>query len=122
MIEKQPQILLSAQAFLNAATSGPSSEHMIAGLVSIERPCSAYSGNTTRSMLGMLRRALAVMATMRWVWVARSSVVTTFGSCNCTSPITTPFGVLFNPPSAFIVALPSFGDAQFAGHVAHRLL
>ena len=53
-------------------------------------------------MVGMLRRALAVMATIRCVWAARSSVVTTFGSCNCTSPITTPFGVLFNPPSALI--------------------
>jgi hypothetical protein len=44
---------------------GPSSEHMIAGLVSMERPCSAYSGNTTRSMVGILRRALPTMATMR---------------------------------------------------------
>ena len=80
MMEKQPQMLLSMQACLNAATSGPSSEHMMAGLVSIDRPCRAYSGNTTRSMVGMLRRALPTMATMRRVWAARSSGVLTTGS------------------------------------------
>ena len=32
MREKQPQIALSRQACLKAATSGPSSEHMIAGI------------------------------------------------------------------------------------------
>src|SRR5882672_3388627 len=121
MIEKQPQIRLSTQASLNAATSGPSSAHMIAGLVSMDRPWSAYSGNTTRSMVGRLRRALPTMATMRWVWAARWSGVATTGSCNCTTPITTPFGVLFKPPSALIEALPSFGDTEFARNVAHRL-
>lgn len=40
-------------------TSGPSSVHMISGLVSIDRPCSAYSGNTTRSMVCWLVAGLA---------------------------------------------------------------
>ena len=44
MMEKQPQILLSTQAFRNAVTSGPSRRHMISGLVSIDRPCREYSG------------------------------------------------------------------------------
>src|SRR5712671_8157777 len=59
MIEKQPQILLSMQAFLNAATSGPSSWHMMSGLVSIDRPCREYSGNTTRSMVPQIAARLA---------------------------------------------------------------
>ncbi len=79
---------------------------MIAGLVSMDRPWSAYSGNTTRSMVGRLRRALPTMATMRWVWAASWSGVATTGSCNCTTPITTPFGVLFKPPSALILSPP----------------
>src|SRR5216683_2758034 len=95
---------------------------MIAGLVSIDRPWRAYSGNTTRSMVGRLRRALPTMATMRWVWSASSPGVATTGSCSCTTPMTTPFGVLFKPPSALIGALPSFGDTEFARHVTHRLL
>jgi len=94
------------QACLNAATSGPSIVHMISGLISIDRPCSAYSGKTTRSMVPMLRRALAVISTMRAVWAARSSGVSTTGSLSCTSPITTPFGDLFKPPSPFIAASP----------------
>ena len=61
MMEKQPQILLSMQAFWNAATSGPSRRHIIAGLVSIDRPCREYSGNTTGSMVPRLRRALPTM-------------------------------------------------------------
>src|SRR5258708_35078379 len=61
MIEKQPQMRCSAQACLNAATSGPSSEHMMAGSVLIGRPCSAYSGNTTRSIVGMLRRGVSAI-------------------------------------------------------------
>ena len=64
MIEKQPQILLSRQACLNAAISGPSSEHMIAGFMSIDSPCSEYSGKTTRSIVAMLRRALPTIATI----------------------------------------------------------
>ena len=62
MMEKQPQMLLSTQACRNAATSGPSSRHMISGLVSIDSPCSEYSGNTTRSMVARLRRALPTMS------------------------------------------------------------
>ena len=90
------------QAFLNAATSGPSRRHMIEGFVSIDRPCSEYSGNTTRSMVERLRRALPTMATILSVWRARSSLVTTTGNCNCTSPITTPSGDLLRPPSPFM--------------------
>src|SRR6266446_3454412 len=129
MIEKQPQIFWSAHACLNAAISGPSSEHMMAGLVSIDRPCSAYSGNTTRSMVGMLRRALPTISTMRRVCAASCSGVLTFGSCSCTRPMTTPLGVLFSPPSALMVCLLgcllvclSFGDAQLARDVAQRML
>ena len=59
MIEKQPQIRCSTQAALNAATSGPSSVHMSSGAVFIDRPCSAYSGNTTRSIVGMVAARLA---------------------------------------------------------------
>src|SRR5271155_2510897 len=73
-------------------------------------------------MVGMLRRALPTMATMRWACQARSSGVATTGSCNCTRPITTPFGVLFKPPSPLILATRSFGDAQLARDLAHRLL
>src|SRR6185369_4695842 len=113
MIEKQPQILFSTQARLNAATSGPSSRHMMSGLVSIDRPCSAYSGNTTRSMVDRLRRALPTIARIFSVCRARSSGVFTTGSCNCTIPITTPLGDLFSPPSPLIGGL--FDDAQFAG-------
>src|SRR5882672_3959724 len=125
MIEKQPQMRCCTQAARKAATSGPSSEHMIAGSMLIDRPCSAYSGNTTRSMVGMLRRALPTMSTMRCVCAANSSGVATVGSCSWTSPITTPLGVLFNPPSALIfrhLRSALFGDAQLARHVTHRLL
>src|ERR1043166_6339160 len=93
---------LSVQAWRNAATSGPSTEHMIAGLVSMERPCSAYSGNTTRSMVGMLRRALLTMATMVSVCLARSVGVATVGSCSWTRPMTTPLGDLLRPPNPFM--------------------
>ena len=44
MIEKQPQILFVRQACRKAATSGPSMRHMISGFMSIDSPCSAYSG------------------------------------------------------------------------------
>jgi hypothetical protein len=80
MIEKQPQMLLAMQACLKAATSGPSSVHMMAGEVSIDRPCSEYSGNTTRSMVDWLRRALATSSQMRAVCDARSAGVLTTGS------------------------------------------
>src|SRR3989454_4031363 len=118
MIEKQPQIFSLAHAVLNAATSGPSSRHMISGLVSIERPCSEYSGKTTRSIVGMPFRALVTKAQILFACAARSAFVTTTGSCDCTSPITTPSGDLFSPPSPLIALLPltlrSFGHAQFA--------
>ena len=86
MIEKQPQILLSTQARWNAATSGPSSRHMISGLVSIDRPCSEYSGNTTRSMVAMLRRALPTIAQIRSVCAPDPSGVTTTGSLQLHQP------------------------------------
>src|ERR1700686_3089297 len=121
MSEKQPQMRCWAQACLNAATSGPSSEHMMAGSVLIDSPCRAYSGNTTRSMVGMLRRALPTMSTMRRVCAASWSGVATTGSWSWTSPITRPLGVLFNPPSALLMSR-SFRDAQLARHVAHRAL
>ena len=79
---------------------------MIAGLVSIDSPCSEYSGNTTRSIVGMLRRALPTSAQMRSHCVSRSAPLFTTGSCSCTSPITTPFGDLFSPPSPLIASLP----------------
>ena len=101
MMEKQPQIRLSTQACLKAATSGPSIRHMIAGLMSIDRPCSAYSGNTTRSIVPRFRRALPTISTMTLVWAARSSGVTTVGNWSCTRPRTTPCSDLFNPPRPF---------------------
>src|SRR3981081_650825 len=126
MMEKQPQIRFSMQAFLNAVTSGPSRRHMIAGFVSIDRPCKAYSGNTTRSMPGILRRAFATIAQMRSVCSARSCGVRTTGSCSCTMPSTTPFGDLFNPPSPLIRDSPgrvidrSAVDARLAGRARQR--
>src|ERR1700690_631680 len=128
-MEKQPQIRLSRQACLNAAISGPSSEHMIAGFISIDRPCREYSGKTTRSVVAMLRRALPTVATIFFVCAARSAGVTTTGNCNCTTPTTTPFGDLLRPPSPFIApalvprsAGRLFRHRQFAGHVARRVL
>src|SRR2546422_2643412 len=76
MIEKQPQIFSLAHAVLNAATSGPSSRHMMSGLVSIERPCSEYSGKTTRSIVGMPFRALVTKAQILFACAARSAFVT----------------------------------------------
>jgi hypothetical protein len=52
IIEKHPQMLFSRQAAANAAVSGPPTSHMIAGSVLIDSPCRAYSGNTTRSIVG----------------------------------------------------------------------
>src|SRR5580693_4914478 len=128
-MEKQPQIRLSRQACLNAAISGPSSEHMISGFMSIDRPCKEYSGKTTRSIVAMLRRALPTVATIFCVCAARSAGVTTTGNCNCTTPTTTPFGDLLRPPSPFIPpplaprsAGRLFRHRQFAGHVARRAL
>ena len=85
MMEKHPQMLLSTHALRNAAISGPSSEHMIAGFVSIDRPWREYSGNTTRSIVGKFRRALATKSTIHWVCTARSVGVTTLGSWSCTT-------------------------------------
>ena len=103
MMEKQPQILCSLHAALNLATSGPSSEHMIASSVAIERPCSEYSGNTTRSIVPRLRRAFPTISTMRSVCLRSSSGVETTGSCSCTTPITTPLGDLLSPPSPLLM-------------------
>src|SRR5215472_6439351 len=58
MMEKQPQMRLSMQACRKLAISGPSSRDINSGLVSIDSPCSEYSGKTTRSMVGMPLRAL----------------------------------------------------------------
>jgi hypothetical protein len=80
--EKQPQMWLSRQAWRNAETSGPSSEHMICGLVSIDRPCSAYSGKMTSSIAGTPRLALPTMATIVCVCRARSAGVATTGNCS----------------------------------------
>src|SRR5271166_861304 len=102
MIEKHPQMRLSTQACLKQPTSGPSSVHMMSGLVSMLSPCSAYSGNTTRSMVERLRRAFATTRQIRSACLARSSLVTTEGFCSCTKPITTPSGDLFRPPSPLI--------------------
>src|SRR6202453_34724 len=128
-MEKQPQIRLSRQACLNAAISGPSSEHMIAGFMSIDRPCREYSGKTTRSIVAMLRRALPTVAAIFRACAARSAGVTTTGNCNCTTPTTTPFGDLLRPPSPFIAPPfvprsvgPLLRHRQFAGHVARRVL
>ena len=87
MMEKQPQMRCWAQASRKAATSGPSMRHMMAGSVFIDRPCNAYSGKTTRSMVPMLARALATIATMRSVWAASCAGVATTGNWSCTSPI-----------------------------------
>src|SRR5258706_1238086 len=122
--EKHPHTLCSAHAVLNAATSGPSSVHMIAGLVSIDRPCSAYSGNTTRSRVGMPRLAVATCAQIRAVWRLRSSRVATTGSCSCTIPSTTPLGVLLRPPRPLMVRLPrsqSFLYRQLAARACELL-
>ncbi len=78
---------------------------MISGLVSIDRPWSEYSGNTTRSMVGMPLRALVTMAEILFVCAARSAFVATTGSWSCTNPMTTPSGDLFNPPSP-VMGLP----------------
>src|SRR5262245_51875482 len=103
MIEKQPQIRCVAHAAWNAATSGPSSVHMMAGFVSIDSPCNAYSGKTTRSIVGMPSRAFATIRQIFSVCRARSSGVATTGNWSCTSPITTPLGDLFRPPSPLTV-------------------
>ena len=39
---------------------------------------------------------------MRAVWRARSAGVLTTGNCACTSPITTPLGLLLRPPNPFM--------------------
>src|SRR6185503_16895449 len=102
MIEKQPQILCSTHAALKAATSGPSSDTISSGAVLIDRPCSAYSGNTTRSIVLRLRLALPTRSQMRLVCAASCTGVSTTGSCSCTSPTTTPLLDLCRPPSPLI--------------------
>ena len=72
MMEKQPQIRLSMQACRKLATSGPSSRDINSGLVSIDSPCSEYSGNTTRSMVGVPLRAFCTIAQIFLVCAARS--------------------------------------------------
>jgi len=57
-------------------------------------------------MPALLRRALPTIATIRSACAASCTGVSTTGSCSCTSPITTPFGDLFNPPSPLMVRLP----------------
>ena len=74
----------------------------------MDSPCSAYSGNTTRSMLGMFRRALATMSQILRVCAARSAGVLVTGSCSCTRPITTPFGDLFSPPNPLMANLQNY--------------
>src|ERR1700722_757273 len=115
MIEKHPQTRSRAQAALNAATSGPSTRHMIEGLVSIDRPCSAYSGKTTRSSVGMPFFAFVTMATIFCTCARRSTGVATTGSCSCTSPMTTPRGDLFNPPSPLMASLRCWYAERYAG-------
>ena len=78
---------------------------MSVGSVLIESPCSEYSGNTTRSMPGRLRRAFATMPTIRSVWAASSAGVVTVGSCSCTIPITTPAGDLLSPPRPLMAGM-----------------
>ncbi len=102
MIEKQPQMRFSEHAFLKLATSGPSSRDIRSALVSMDRPCSEYSGKTTRSMVVIPLRAFATMAQIFCVCAARSLLLAIVGSCSCTSPMTTPSGALFNPPSPLI--------------------
>src|ERR1700722_10712266 len=129
MMEKQPQMRLSRHACLNAAISAPSSEHMISGFMSIDSPCSEYSGKTTRSIVAMLRRALPTVATIFCVCAARSAGVATTGNSDSTPPTSTPFGDLLRPPSPFIApplvprsAGRLLRHRQFAGHVPRRVL
>ncbi|RMU60276.1 hypothetical protein ALP29_201144 [Pseudomonas syringae pv. avii] len=70
---------------------------MICGAVLIDRPCREYSGNTIRSMPGVLRRALATMRTTFCVCAHNASRVWGSGSASCARPITTPLGDLFKP-------------------------
>src|ERR1700691_91537 len=115
MMEKQPQMPFSRQACLNAAISSPSSEHMIAGFISIDRPCREYSGKTTRSIVAILRRALPTVAAIFRACAARSAGVALIGDCNCTTPTTTPFGDLLRPPRPFIaLSFPDPPAAYFA--------
>ncbi len=82
MMEKQPQMRLSVQAFLKLATSGPSSRDINSALVSIERPCSEYSGKTTRSIVDMFLRAFCTIAQIFFVCAARSLLVAIVGNCS----------------------------------------
>jgi len=82
MIEKQPQMRFSAQACLKLATSGPSSRDMSSAFVSMERPCSEYSGKTTRSIVVIPLRAFCTIAQIFFVCAARSLLLAIVGSCN----------------------------------------
>ena len=86
MMEKQPQIRLSMQACLKLATSGPSSRDISSALVSIERPCSEYSGNTTRSMVDMFLRAFCTIAQIFLVCAVRSPLVAMVGKLQLNEP------------------------------------
>src|SRR5476649_21957 len=122
MMEKQPQMSLAMQAPRKCSTSGPSIRHMIAGLVSIDRPCSAYSGKTTRSVVDMLRRALPTRSQMRLVCRPRSSGVTTVGFWNCTSPVPTPSGDLLRPPRPLMASSAGWFSGGGAKRVPARSL
>src|SRR5450755_641301 len=112
--EKQPHTLCSMHADLNAATSGPSMRHISSGAVLIDRPCSEYSGKTTRSRPALLRRALPTIATTRSACAASCAGVSTTGSCSCTRPMTTPFGDLLRPPSPLMSLRLLFRRRQLA--------
>jgi hypothetical protein len=73
-------VILSTQVFLKLATSGPSNRDTSSELVSIERPCSEYSGKTTRSMVDMFLRAFCTIAQTRFVCAARSLLVAIVGN------------------------------------------
>ena len=68
-------------------TSGPSSSHMISGLVSIDRPCSVYSGNTTRSIAGRAPlRPWSPGPAIRSVRRASSLLLVTIGQLQLAQP------------------------------------
>lgn len=52
---KTPQTFSCLHTFLNLATSGPSSVHMIDGSIDMERPWMLYSGKSIRSVAGYAR-------------------------------------------------------------------
>src|SRR5439155_23931436 len=84
--------------------------HMMARSVLIDSPWSEYSGKTTRSIVGLLCRALPTNAHTRAVCASRSVGVWTTGFWSCTKPITTPLGVLLRPPSPLTATSIVTGD------------